>query len=118
MNRVLRLLTVAGAVAGAVWYARQQGEQAPAPVEGEWAGRRNLKAVPEPVTAPAPAAAGADDLTEIKGIGPKYAQQLADLGITSFAALADSDPEDLSGRLDARAGVDNWITQAKARTQD
>ncbi len=117
MKHVLRLLTLAGAVVGAVWYARQHHEHQPAPA-GDWAGRPKLKAVPEPsrVETPEPAA-GRDDLTDIKGIGPKYAEQLADLGINSFAALAATDPVDLSRRLGPRAGVEDWIAQAKDRAQ-
>ena len=41
------------------------------------------------------AAAQADDLTKIEGIGPKIAQVLADAGITTFAALAGTS----AGRL-------------------
>jgi large subunit ribosomal protein L21 len=70
--------------------------------------------VPNP-TEPTPEAAG-DDLKEIKGVGPKYSQQLADLGITSFASLAAANPETLAAAFDARAEVEDWIAQAKART--
>ena len=118
MKRVLRLLTLAGAVAGAVWYSRQQSETAAEPAGGEWKAKPSLRAVPDP-TEPTPetaAAAAADDLKEIKGVGPKYSQQLADLGITSFASLAAADPETLAAAFDARAEVEDWIAQAKART--
>jgi predicted flap endonuclease-1-like 5' DNA nuclease len=111
MKRLLRLLTVAGAVAGAFWYSRQKAKPEPASTAGEWVARPHLKVVPE-VAAPS----GTDDLTEIKGIGPKYAQRLAELDITSFAALAAADPISLAESLDARARVGDWITQARART--
>jgi polyhydroxyalkanoate synthase len=62
------------------------------------------------------ATADPDDLTEIKGIGPKYAALLAELGIGSFAALAAADPESLSSSVDPRARVEDWIAQAKDRT--
>ena len=110
MKRVLRLLTVAGAVAGAVWYSRQSTQPEPAANSGEWLARPNLKAVPD-----VSRAAGTDDLTEIKGIGPKYAQQLADLDITSFAALAAADPTALADSFEARARVEDWIAAAKDR---
>ena len=110
MKRVLRLLTVAGAVAGAVWYSRQSAPGEPATTSGEWAARPQLKAVPD-----VSLAAGTDDLTEIKGIGPKYAQQLADLDIATFAALAAADPNALAGSFEARARVEDWIAQAKDR---
>ena len=118
MKRVFRLITLAGAVAGAVWYARQQSEPAATPATGEWTARPDLRAVPDPE--PAPAADGAagedgDDLTEIKGIGPHYAGQLGALGIRTFAALAAADPADLGQKLDARAGVESWIAEARGR---
>ena len=111
MKRLLRLLTVAGAVAGAVWYARQEAQPEPAATSGEWIPRPPLKAVPDVAMASA-----ADDLTEIKGIGPKYSAQLTELGITSFAALAAADADSLSDSFDARAQVEDWIAQAKDRT--
>jgi predicted flap endonuclease-1-like 5' DNA nuclease len=116
MKRVLRFLTLAGAVAGAVWYARQSSEPQPTPAEGEWAARPDLKAVPDPVvppTEPTSDPAPVDDLTDIKGIGPKYSQQLHELGITSFADLAGADTAVLSESFDARADVDGWIAQAR-----
>jgi predicted flap endonuclease-1-like 5' DNA nuclease len=116
MKRILRLLTVAGAVAGAVWYTRQQREHQPVSSPGKPAPGPTLQAVPDPGPPRADPPAATDDLTEIKGIGPKYAQQLADLGMTSFAALAAADPEQLSSDFEARAQVDDWITQAKDRS--
>ena len=112
MKRILRLLTLAGAVAGAVWYARQQAAPEPAPSGGEWTPRPQLRAVPDP----AEEDSTGDDLTEIHGIGPKYAAQLSSLGIETFAALADSDPTELAEQLDPRASVEDWITEAKGRT--
>ena len=114
MKRVLRLLTLAGAVAGAVWYSKQQRETATEPAAGEWKARPALRAVPDQAE---PAAIEADDLTEIKGIGPKYSQQLLELGITSFSALADADETVLAAEFDARADTDDWIAQAKSRSR-
>jgi len=129
MKRFLRLLTLAGAVAGAVWYARQNAEPQPAPADGEWMAKPDLKAVADPPEAPpesvvssaiegAPAEEKpADDLTDIKGIGPKYSAQLHGLGISSFADLAGADPAEVSASFDARADVEGWITQARQRMQ-
>ncbi len=81
---------------------------------------------PPPVTAaqreaaPVPAASAAsDDLTRIKGLGPKLKTQLGEMGITSFAQIAAWDDTEID-RVDARLGRfqgrirrDNWVEQAK-----
>ena len=117
MKRVLRLLTLAGAVAGAVWYSRQQSETVTESAGGEWKARPKLQAVPDRARPAPPDQQSDDDLRDIKGIGPKYAQQLKELGISSFAALAAADPEALSAAFDARAAVDDWIAQARTRSE-
>ena len=59
--------------------------------------------------AEAPAAAAADDLTAINGVGPAAAKKLADAGITSFAQLAAVDVE----TFDAVKVKPEWVEQAK-----
>lgn len=109
MKRLLRFLTMAGAVAGAVWYARQQGQ--PVPSEGEWKARPpELKAVPDPT--PPQGSTKPDDLTKIKGIGPVSARELEAIGITTFAELAAADPATVAEQFDSRANVTDWIAQA------
>lgn len=109
MKKVLRLLTLAAAVAGAVWYARQHGD--PVPAEGEWKARPpELEAVPEPTAAPR---STSDDLTKIRGIGPVSAERLEAIGITTFAALAAADPAIVGAPFDSRADVPDWIAQAE-----
>ncbi len=68
--------------------------------------------------APAPAEA-ADDLTRLKGVGPKLAARLNELGITRFAQLAALD-DSAARALDAQLGSfqgrmtrDRWIEQAR-----
>ncbi|MFW5834481.1 MAG: helix-hairpin-helix domain-containing protein [Pseudomonadota bacterium] len=63
-------------------------------------------------------AAQADDLTVIKGIGPKFAATLADHGITSFrklASLTDAEIEQLEQKLgfNGRFAREGWVEQAK-----
>lgn len=63
-----------------------------------------------------------DNLLDIKGIGPTFVNRLNDLGITSFAQLAEENPQDLAekmgGRITAeRIAREDWIGQAKARAQ-
>lgn len=85
---------------------------------------------PEPVAVPAPepvaeveaAAAPAptvpDDLTRMKGVGPRLADRLNAVGVTNFAQIAALSPEDAVA-LDAKLGDfqgrlerDRWIEQA------
>jgi predicted flap endonuclease-1-like 5' DNA nuclease len=67
---------------------------------------------------PEPAPGGADDLTRMKGVGPKLAERLNALGVTSFAQIAALSPQDAAA-LDAQLGTfqgrihrDRWIEQA------
>lgn len=77
--------------------------------------------VPPPVLAEAPpvAADEGDDLTRIKGLGPKISTALRALGVTRYAEIAAWSEEDVA-RIDAQLGAfagratrDNWIEQAK-----
>lgn len=79
---------------------------------------------PEPAPAPAPAittpAPGAgDDLTRIKGLGPKLAALLSELGITTYAQIAAWDAAEIEridahlGRFRGRITRDQWAKQAK-----
>lgn len=80
-----------------------------------------------PVTSPAPAkeAKGEkkekaesdtpDDFKKIEGIGPKIAETLAAAGVTTFAQLADQDPEAIAAMItDVRGSHDpaSWPLQA------
>ncbi|GAA0738916.1 hypothetical protein [Sphingomonas japonica] len=67
----------------------------------------------------APPPTGGDDLTLLKGVGPKVAAQLSEHGITRFADLAALSPADAEA-LDAQLGNfrgrmfrDRWIDQAR-----
>ena len=75
-----------------------------------------VAALAEPVPA---AAAGGDDLTRIKGLGPKLAEQLRGLGVTGFAQIAAWDDAEIDridaqlGRFQGRIRRDDWPGQAK-----
>ncbi|MEL7729569.1 hypothetical protein AAG612_08530 [Citromicrobium bathyomarinum] len=62
---------------------------------------------------------GADDLTRLKGVGPKLAAQLNTLDVTSFAQIANWSEADIDriddqlGRFKGRIRRDNWIEQAR-----
>ncbi|WP_066800436.1 hypothetical protein [Sphingomonas soli] len=76
---------------------------------------------PAPAPEPQPAAtapAAADELTRMKGVGPRLADRLNSVGVTSFAQIAALTPEDADA-LDAKLGDfqgrihrDRWIEQA------
>ncbi|MFN4240862.1 MAG: hypothetical protein ACK4E5_09525 [Erythrobacter cryptus] len=77
---------------------------------------------PAPAPAPAPASAPApsgDDLTRIKGVGPKLVALLGELGITSYAQIASWSADDVAridaelGRFKGRIMRDQWIEQAR-----
>lgn len=59
-----------------------------------------------------------DDLTRIKGLGPKLAATLRDLGVTRFAQIAawsDADIDRIDarlGRFEGRIRRDGWVEQA------
>lgn len=65
-------------------------------------------------------AAEADDLTALKGVGPKMAAELNAMGLTSFAQLAqmtEANIAELSENLTAfrdRPVRDDWVGQARA----
>ena len=75
------------------------------------------KKTAEPATRAAKATLAADDLTEIKGIGPVFAERLRQAGITTFADVAKTSADQLREVTHATsvANPDEWIEQAKAR---
>lgn len=74
--------------------------------------------------APAPSAASGDDLTRIKGVGPKLVTKLGDLGVNSFAQIAAWSDADIDrvdaqlGRFQGRIRRDNWVEQARLLQAD
>jgi len=88
-------------------------EPAPAPAPAA-----PVAAAAEPAPAPV-APEEADDLTRIKGLGPKLKTLLAGLGITRFAQIAAWTEADLAaidpklGAFAGRPARDSWIEQAR-----
>ena len=67
--------------------------------------------------AEAPAAAGADDLKKLSGVGPALEKKLHAAGVTSFAQIAAWSPEDVAEMdeklsFKGRIERDGWIEQA------
>ncbi|MGY6628092.1 MAG: 50S ribosomal protein L21 [Oceanicaulis sp.] len=91
----------------------------PAPEPAADAAPAKAEAKPAKAPAKAKAAAGADDLTQLNGVGPAFAKKLAEAGVTSFAQVAawtQADLERLDGEiagLKAKAESGEWIAQAK-----
>ncbi len=88
---------------------------APPPAEATPEPAAVAKPAPKPEPAPVP-----DDLTQIKGIGPKIAAALSDAGLVSFAqiaAIAEDEITPLEERIGAIPGRilrDDWRGQARA----
>ena len=74
---------------------------------------------PSPAPAAATAAASGDDLSRIKGIGPKLVAKLHELGVASYSEIAGWTDEDIDridaqlGRFSGRIRRDNWVEQAR-----
>lgn len=61
--------------------------------------------------------AGADDLTELKGIGPTFARRLKEAGYTTYADIAAASADALREvtQAPAMANPEEWIAEARAR---
>lgn len=74
---------------------------------------------PAPTPAPAPAPQTSNDLTKIKGLGPKLATLLGEQGVTSVEQIARWSDADITridatlGRFQGRIERDKWVEQAK-----
>jgi len=81
---------------------------------------------PEPALAAAPVSgpsstppSGTDDLSRIKGVGPKLKTLLISLGVTRFEQIANWTDAEIDaidaklGRFEGRIRRDNWMEQAK-----
>lgn len=79
---------------------------------------RRAPAQPAAIDLPGTPAGGGDDLTRIKGLGPRIAAALNAQGVTTFAQIAawnDADIERIDallGRFAGRIRRDCWIEQA------
>jgi predicted flap endonuclease-1-like 5' DNA nuclease len=76
---------------------------------------------PEALVQPAPSvpAGPADELTRMKGVGPKVASMLSAMGITRYDQIAAWSDDDVT-RIDAQLGTfkgritrDQWVEQAR-----
>lgn len=110
---------IGAGAAGAVAVAAAPAKKKAAPKKAE-AKAEEPKAEPkaEPKkAAPKKAAAGADDLKRISGVGPALEKKLHGFGITTFAQIAAWTPEDIAEFDDklsfkGRIERDGWLDQA------
>ena len=111
MRKLIKLVGLAVG-AGAVAYL-MKGRLVPVP-EGPTEEPPTSRVAPaaQPGDAPGDPHDG-DDLTEVKGIGPVYAERLAQSGITTFAGLAATDAAvvaEAAGVTEDRAA--DWTSHA------
>lgn len=71
------------------------------------------------ISAAQTAGGSADDLTRLKGVGPKLAAQLGEMGVTGFSQIAAWDEAEIDridaqlGRFQGRIRRDGWVEQAR-----
>lgn len=85
---------------------------------GSVAGVAVAAAAPKKASAAPKAAAGADDLKQLSGVGPALEKKLHQAGVTSFAQIAawtDADVEEFGEKLSFKGRIERegWIEQAK-----
>lgn len=112
LKQVLRIGGVVIGLGAAVWALRDKLLPAPEVPEGPPPRFRTGT-----TTVGAAESAGDDDLTEVKGIGPVYAERLTDAGVTTFAELAEADATAIAGAAGVSESVAaSWMEQAAAHT--
>ncbi|WP_299297826.1 50S ribosomal protein L21 [uncultured Tateyamaria sp.] len=110
---------VAAVVAAAAAPKKAKKAEAPkAEAPAEAPKKEAKKAAPKK----AAAAAGADDLKELSGVGPALEKKLHENGVTTFAQIAAWTPEDVADMdeklsFKGRIEREGWIAQAQEKTK-
>jgi NADH-quinone oxidoreductase subunit E len=103
----------------APWRTSGEAGSKPARAPAKAAAPKTARAAVAKTAEAAPAARGEDDLTLIKGVGPKAVKILNSLGITRFDQIAAWTEADIArvdeslGTFRGRAVRDGWVDQAK-----
>ena len=116
MKKLTRILGLVGGAVAILWAMRDRLISIAAPKDPE---PPRFRVVPPSTGGDTSSGVDSspDDLTEINGIGPVFASRLRAAGISSFEALAGTDPgtlAEITGAADSR--VAEWLGQATART--
>jgi predicted flap endonuclease-1-like 5' DNA nuclease len=102
----LRITGVVVGLGAAAWALRDKLLPAPAVPEGPPPKFRTAPSKPSAPTGPA-------DLTEVKGIGPVYAERLVAAGFDTIAALAGGDAEAIGNAAGVSADTaKKWVKAA------
>ena len=82
----------------------------------KYEGARGQAQGPEPEELAEQQTAEVDDLTQIDGIGPTFAERLAEAGIATFAQLAGLSPEQAREitHVTVQSDPADWITEAQS----
>lgn len=113
--RTNRRTRVTGASKDVLDEGAERAQRNSALVDSAPAARRDA----DPTPAAAPAAGADDDLSRIKGVGPKLVAMLHELGVTSFGQIAAWDDAEIDridaklGRFQGRIRRDDWVGQAR-----
>ncbi len=112
MKKLIRIAGLAAAIGVVLWLTRERLSPAPH-VSGEAA--PPFRSTP-PAPVPSTAGVESDDLRAIRGIGPVFANRLAESGVATFRSLADADAATIAETLGiAENRVQDWIVQARRR---
>ena len=108
---------VAAALGGTAAVALVAAAAAPKKAAKKAAPKAAAKAAPK-AAAPVEAAAGADDLKRLSGVGPALEKKLNAAGVTTFAQVAnwtEADVEEFGEKLSFKGRIERegWIEQAK-----
>ena len=104
-KNLVRVVGVAVSLGAALWALRDKLLPSPEIPEG-----------PPPKFREAPTSKPSDDLTVVKGIGPKTSAKLIEAGIEDLATLAASDPQTVADAADtSEAMAARWIESAASR---
>ena len=107
VKRLIRFVGLVAVASAIVWLTREHLLPTP---------HVSHEPPPHYRSTPPPPQAAADDLSEIKGIGPVFATKLEEVGIRSFRGLSEVAPSTITDTIGVSPKVaTDWVNQAQAR---